>query len=329
MKVQELRQLLSKTDRAFLEKAFVESYKQFTKYQKEEVDLVITDILAGKEKPVNAKKKTSVDFDELKEQITVFIENAYAQNYMAPNRIIPKSQRSKWRFCVKNYIKELQKIPLGNENYGESVKLLTDIYGMICYACNYYLFSTDDAFRSIGWEQTDLFSLLVTRTFGDGYTREKISSLLLYATTGGLSRESLYTFQEMELAAKLGTSDVKYMAIEEAKKLVEDRTAKLAGLGKYDRKRYDLEEAINELCGMILILTIALSEPEDGVVYYFKNCKESTKEIVLYRALSIVDWMDGDDKLWMDVYRYGLKEKIKPRESLEERYKEIQLKMNQ
>lgn len=45
MKVQELRQLLSTADRARLEKAFVESYKKFSKQQKEEVALIIGDIL--------------------------------------------------------------------------------------------------------------------------------------------------------------------------------------------------------------------------------------------------------------------------------------------
>ena len=51
MKVQELRQLLSTADRALLEKAFVESYKHFSKNQKEEVDLVINGVLEGKEEP--------------------------------------------------------------------------------------------------------------------------------------------------------------------------------------------------------------------------------------------------------------------------------------
>ena len=44
MKVQELRQVLSKADRSLLEKAFVESYKNFPKRQKEEIDQIIKDI---------------------------------------------------------------------------------------------------------------------------------------------------------------------------------------------------------------------------------------------------------------------------------------------
>lgn len=47
MKVQELRNLLSASDRKNLEKAFVESYKQLRKAQKEEIDPILTDILEG------------------------------------------------------------------------------------------------------------------------------------------------------------------------------------------------------------------------------------------------------------------------------------------
>lgn len=107
MKIPDLRKLLNTSKREDLEKAFVESYKQLRKAQKEEIDPVLIDILEG-----NAveQKRTAVttDFGELEKQIEIFIKNAYAQNYFAPNRIIPKAQRPKWRFLVKGYIKELQ-----------------------------------------------------------------------------------------------------------------------------------------------------------------------------------------------------------------------------
>ena len=91
MKVQELRNLLSASDRKNLEKAFVESYKQLRKAQKEEIDPILTDILEGKS---IEKKKTAanISFEELEQQIKDFIENAYAQNYLAPNRAVPKNR---------------------------------------------------------------------------------------------------------------------------------------------------------------------------------------------------------------------------------------------
>lgn len=318
MKVQELRQLLTTIDRELLEKAFVESYKQFSKHQKEEVDQLICDILAGKSAKESGKKE-EISFEELEQQIKEFIKNAYEQNYFIPNQIIPKHQRPKWRFLVKGYIKELEKITAENEYYSRMVKLLTDLYHLICEACNYYLFSTDDPFRSIGWKQSDLFQILVKKTFEAGYPRESISSLLLTAATGGLSRESLHIEQELVLLSELKTSDVKYMAIEEAKKLIEERQKKLQGLGKYDNQQYTLKEAVNQLCGMVLLISIKLAEPESAIQYYFKNCKESDKEIVLYRALDLIDWVE-EDELWIAVYEYGLKKNIKPRDSLNREY---------
>lgn len=47
MKVQELRQIISSADRVLLEKAFVETYKQLTKSQKEEADVLIQAALSG------------------------------------------------------------------------------------------------------------------------------------------------------------------------------------------------------------------------------------------------------------------------------------------
>ena len=119
---------------------------------------------------------------------------------------------------MKNYIKELMKIQENDENHARMVKLFSDLYRMLCEACNTYLFSTDDPFRSIGWDQPELFSILVKKTFEEGYSEERISSLLVMAATGGLSRETLHIQQEMALLAELKTSDTKYMAMEEAKK---------------------------------------------------------------------------------------------------------------
>lgn len=280
MKVQELRNLFETSERAHLEKAFVECYKQLRKRQKEEIDPVLTTILEGKE--IDPKTKGSpVDFAQLEQQINEFICNANAQNYFIPNRTIPKSQRPKWRFLVKNFIKELAKIPADSENHKKSVKLLSDLYGLICQASNVYLFSTEDPFRSIGWKQPDFYALLVAKTFANGYTRENISQMLLFATGSGLSRESLPIQQELVLLGHLKTSDVKYMAIEDAKKLVDDQTDRLFSLNSSGNQRYEIKETINEFCSMIFLITIDLAEPEDGMKYFFKHIMERNDEITL------------------------------------------------
>ena len=188
MKVQELRQMLGSAERSRVEKAFVESYKQLKKYQKEEADILIRDILSGQSEKSGVKKEKQ-SFAELEAQIETFLENAKAGNYYAPNRVIPKSQRPKWRFLVKGYIKELGKIVPDSEHYERATVLLREIYALLCEACNYYLFSTEDAFRSVGWRQDELFHLLVSKTFGSGFSKDNVAEMTVMACTGGLSRQ--------------------------------------------------------------------------------------------------------------------------------------------
>lgn len=318
MKVQELRELLKISDRPLLEKAFVESYKQFSKRQKEDIDVMISDILSGKDLK-KLKQESAVDFDQLDQEIRIFLNNAYAQNYYTPNRIIPKSQRPKWRFLVKNYIKELQKIPAEDKNHKRAVTLMMEIYAMLCEACCYYLFSTEDPFRSIGWEQPDLFDAVVKMSVEDGLTQEHIASLIKLATSRGVSMEAMHIQQEAILICELQTDTAKRIAIDISQKLVEEKKAMLANLGKNSNSRYYAEELINELCGMILILMHMLGETESGISYYFKNIQESVKSARLYPALRIADFTD-DDLLWIRIYEYGLRKKMKTDPSMQENY---------
>lgn len=318
MKVQELRELLRLTERPLLEKAFVESYKQFSKHQKEDIDIIISDILSGKD-PKKIKQESAVDFDHLEQEIRIFLENAYAQNYYAPNRVIPKNQRSKWRFLVKNYIKELQKIPPADKNHTCAVKLMTDIYAMLCKACCYYLFSTEDPFRSIGWEQPDLFDVLVRMSAVDGFTQEQIASLINLATDRGLSMEALHIQMEAILISELNTDTAKRIAVDISQKLIEEKKSMLAKLNKNASSRYNLEETINELCGMILLLMNMLGETEAGITYYFKNVQTFKKTEGLYQALRTANFID-DDLLWIKIYEYARRKKINPDQSTREEY---------
>ena len=112
------------------------------------------------------------------------------------------------------------------------------------------------------------------------------------------------------------------MAMEEAKKLIDERTKKLSSLQKYDSQRYYLESEIDELCSMILLTAIKLAEPEQGIDYYFKHSTRTDKEITLYRALDLISRIDDND-LWMKVYEYGIQKKIKPRDDLIRTYEKL------
>lgn len=91
---------------------------------------------------------------------------------------------------------------------------------------------------------------------------------------------------------------------------------------KYSNREYDLKDCINNLCSMVLMLSIKLAETETGVKYYFNNAQEYDREIILYWALDLVEW-SGNDDLWKQVYRYGLTKKIKLRDSLVKKYEQM------
>ena len=106
-----------------------------------------------------------------------------------------------------------------------------------------------------------------------------------------------------------------------AKKDIRERKEKLHGLGKYDHQRYYLEEEINNFCDLFLMLSLSLAEAESGAKYYFKNSIKPDKETILYCALRAADIID-DDEMWKEIYKYGLSQKIKPRDELTREYRE-------
>ncbi len=179
---------------------------------------------------------------------------------------------------------------------------------------------SSNPFRSIGWAQDDLFSVLAKKILTQGYSGENISSLITAASTGGISPDSLHIEQQFALNAQLKTTDSKYIAIEEAKKLVTAELPKLTPLKKYDSKRYSIKENINHFCAMILILSISLAEPEDAIEYFYKHSQERDLEIMLYEMLDIAALM-RENEIWLKIYRDGIKRKIKPRDYLKKEYK--------
>ena len=98
MKVVELREELKKYKEVDKDKIIIELYKRIPKKVKEEYDI---DSFI---KDVNAKKETkeeSKDIETLVKEVDYFLKCAREGLYASPNRIIPKNERSKWRFKAK------------------------------------------------------------------------------------------------------------------------------------------------------------------------------------------------------------------------------------
>ena len=45
----------------------------------------------------------------------------------------------------------------------KAAELLEKLYRMLCYSCCYYLFNTEDPFRSVGIEQTEIYDMVASK----------------------------------------------------------------------------------------------------------------------------------------------------------------------
>lgn len=325
MKINELRELLAASEPERISKAFGECYKKLAKSKKEELDPLIRDILSGKEPEKNVRKSAkTMDFTELSEEIDTFLYNAYADNYFAPNKVIPKERRSKWRFEAKDFLKALIAVNETDENFDKSVIYLTKLFDVFSYGCRYHVFSGYDTFRSIGMEQEELFAIVVSRRLiSIGYTEENLKTMLWTAAYSGISADSLHKLLTKALIQNLRTTDSKYLAIEAAKELIAEKKKLLLGESKYSNKRYWIKSGIKEVNLGIMCLAAELGEIENHIDYYFKNYPKYDIEVGLYILLDGISYY-GTEKDWLWVYSYGVKKlKIDPREELEEKYKEL------
>lgn len=320
MKIAEFRDKMKNAERANLEVIASELYKQIPKRLKdEEIDSLIEEILING-KPGAKKSKDTVSFDELKSNIDYFLDCAMAGYYFTPNRIIPKSKRSKWRFEVMNYVKQLDKITADDPNSEEAARLYRDIYNVLSYGCGFYLFSTENPFGSIGIHQYDFYERLVAKYFANGYSKEKIKDMLTAATAVYVDPSTLYIELQISFIGGLKTVDMKELAVKIAKERVGELKSKLKTMKKHDNT-YWLEKEISELCGVVLGLSIALFEGDAGAEYYMENVVTRDKEVALYKTLDIISVYSRSDDLWIETYEKYIKKGIKPRERLLEIYK--------
>jgi hypothetical protein len=155
MKVEEVREHLERLGVEDLQLVAVELYKMLGKKAVEQkgADELLADP-RGFVAPGKVKKKPALpDVGELEFDTSDFLENAAAQNYFAPNRCIPKSERSKWRFVVKRLYRGWCLAGTQPENVESAAQALEGLYKILCRGNEVYLFPSTEPFRAIGVPQ--------------------------------------------------------------------------------------------------------------------------------------------------------------------------------
>lgn len=333
MKITELREKLRNKEKEELQTLIVEMYKLIPKSVKEEkeIDALIDHPTQFK---TQAKKTqtalTSVDFQMLKSEIEQFIEHAYAQYYIAPNRIVPKKERSNWRTLAKRLVEQLMVIASKPAHQKDCAVLLEKLYVLFCYASGHYVFVSEEPFRTLKIPQEAFLKRVIVLKKQVDEPKHWIRDVLQLIVEHDVDRETLTSTLLITLLEELSNTPLKEQAIEICKQLVEERKEQLAQLQSPKKSRYYFASSkeyaerrkLNSLVEMIFILQSTLGEKEKAVQYYQQHYVEDDQEIKLYVLLrKIKGYQRPED--WLQAYEHAVEDGVKPRKDLTREYNYI------
>lgn len=300
MKVGELRMKLSKLKKDEVIKLAAEFYKLIPKAKRIDADIdALVDHPGGGAGKVAKDNNTALSLDEIEQDVKDFLVHAREQYYLAPNRVISKRERPKWRFKVMKWHKELIKLKRADKNLEMQASLLSDLYELMCEACGYQYFSAEDPFRSIGIEQTLFYNTVLE-------VREKAMGKIALVDKGiglimdnYLDRETLYSDLMEILIEQLNTPDLKYAAIDKSKQFMKANGFKP---GQREKGRFSssmesfyVQEKHNNLTELIFRLHVHLDEHEEAIQFFKDHHYEHGEEIKLYVLIRMLfDYREKD-----------------------------------
>ncbi len=319
MLVKDLRKTLEKYDKKEMTDIVVELYKRLPKKVKEDYDIdkFIEDI-NNKTK----KEEKKVSFDDLCSEMRYFLDCAKAGFYSSPNKVVPKKERSNWRFKAKRYYKELIKTIPTTDIGVKSTKLLIELYELVSRGTNTLVFTNWDTFRALGVSQTEYFDMLLKRVLSTGESINNIKvciDLLDNCKDTDVLDEVLINI----FIDNLRTEESKLTAINLLDEKVVKVKEKIKGLGKkYNyHDMYYLEEDNNLYVETVTRLYFSSFEVDEGIKYYQKNYIHYNSEVKEYILLEILRELELYEE-WITEYESASK-KIKLREELTRDYEKI------
>lgn len=313
MKVNELREIIKKYNDKEKEQLIVELYKKIPKSKKEDynIDEYITNI----NKKMENDNRKSATIEQLEKEVNYFIECAYEGLYAKPNRIISKSDRSKWRFKVKTFYKQLNIFLPQSAEGKKATDLLKALFEVLSMGTCYLTFSSWNTFGAIQISQSDFMKNIVERKLNSGVTRENLAYCIDLLNVQYDSQEYhkliLYSF-----VSCLKTTDLRYMAIELLKEQV------IKWKEKYKKENsYENETYTNYFVECIVDIYFELCEIKEGIEYFHKQYIEKNKEIKEYIILEKLEEFKLYEQ-WILEYEKHMG-KIEYRENLKEKYNEL------
>lgn len=310
MKVSELREIIKKYNEEDKEKIIVELYKRIPKKTKEDynIDNYIMNLNVKVEK---LDKEFTIE--RLEKEVNYFVECANSDLYASPNKIISKSERSKWRFKVKNFYKKLNSFLPTTEDGKKATDLLKDLFIILSFGTHYLTFSSWNTFGAIQISQSEFLMNIVQRKLANGITDDNLSYCIELLNVK-YDPQEYHKSILISFESCLKTADARYMAIELLKKQV------LLLKEKYRQKdSYENETYANYFVECIVDIYIELCEVKNGISYFHKQYINRDKEIKEYILLEKLEEY-GLYKEWILEYEKHL-ERIDYRNELKEKYK--------
>lgn len=311
MKVSELRKIIKEYNEEDKEKIIVELYKRIPKRTKEDynIDNYIMNLNVKVEK---SDKEFTIE--RLEKEVNYFVECANSGLYTSPNKIISKSERSKWRFKVKNFYKKLNSFLPTTEDGKKATDLLKDLFIILSFGTHYLTFSSWNTFGAIQISQSEFLMNIVQRKLANGITDDNLFYCIELLNVK-YDPQEYYKSILISFESCLKTADARYMAIKLLKKQVLLWKEKYREKDSYENKIY-----ANYFVECIVDIYIELCEVKNGISYFHEQYINRDKEIKEYILLEKLEEY-GLYKEWILEYEKHL-EKIDYRSELKEKYKE-------
>ncbi len=321
MKISEVRKILEKYSSDQLKVIVAELYKAMPKSVREdkEIDSLIRDPDSFKKAKRKGRRDKIPDIKALEAETNRFVENAYNQYYLIPNRIVPKSERSKWRFKVRRLYKDLTLAASEDGNMQLAAELLEKIYQVLCYSFDYVLFTAWDAFQSIGVSQKEFFRRILTLKYQFEEKDKFIRDALLLMTKNALNRYTLHFDLMFVILDFLKTPDMREMAIKMTEELLEKERTHRPPAKKEWSYDYGLKERINTLAEMGFFCYAELYDYDNAISFFKRHYRERDAEIRLYVLIELL-FMLGQKEYIVQEYEEAIRKGIKPRDQLRELY---------
>lgn len=288
MKIAELRTIIKGHQKKDLEFLVAELYKLIPKNKKEDnqIDELITKPV--KEKKVSKANKAIRTIEEISSEVKFFHQNALNQNYLFPNSVVPKKDRSKWRFLVKRLVKEINLAAQNGNSRRRCAEELQVLYETLCYACAYQTFTADDPFESVGISQIEFFDQMIKYHRDSMDYKEFIDKGIKLIFKNELSRYTLYSGLMETFINYCQTPNMKEVAIERTKKLWDSTNKNKTKKTSWRNSDFEKIDTLNHYSVLIFRLSLQLSEYETAIEQFKTKYIEKDKEIVLYIYISIL-----------------------------------------